>query len=213
MTISENKTEITDIKPKSSYNTPDPVITDLNMTIAQMKMSGMTKTQIANKLGLTLPDILYHLKRVDTLMELSRKGDIGDPVNSHRARLQENFKRIEDVYEHILMPGRHETPKRKAVDGWKTNHERLKLAQTTAIQLDKGLGVLVDRTEQKIESFEEKRLTVVNRLELAAQYGAEIPQAIQAEYVDITPDDTNKPQISAKQPANTDTPCPSRDNN
>jgi len=174
---------------KKNNKTPDPVITDLNMTVAQLKMSGLNNTQIAKRLGLGLPAITYHLQRFNNLINLNKSGDIDDPVNSHRARLQANFKKHEQVYREILKPG----SKKKGTDGWKTNHERLKLAKDTAIALDKGLGVLRERTEHKVESFEAKRLTVVNRLELAQQYGADIPEAIQADY-EIIPD-THTPDM------------------
>lgn len=175
MAISEN----TNVKePKKTQNMPERTVTELNMMVLMSLAEGKTQVEVAKEFKVTPSAINQQIKKVQKLIALNSGGELVDCVNGHRLRLQKNFKRIEDVYSFILKPG----SKKTGTDGWKTNHERLKLAQNTAIQLDKGLGVLRERTETPPESFEDKRLTVVHKLELATQYGAEIPQEIQADY-------------------------------
>lgn len=185
----------TEIESKQAINGKDPVITDLNMLIVTELASGKTQAQLAKELGVTPGAINHQKKRVERLLQLKNSGEIADPINNQRARLTKRLKKTD------LVIG-------QALKGYKDGHPQLKLATDTALAINKGLGVLAEHKEAEPESFENKRLTVVHKLELASQYGAEIPQEIQGEY-EIMDDKvdrpgTNDPETDRKQGPNSD---------
>lgn len=187
---------------KQGKNGHDPVITDLNMTIATMKMSGMRNCDIAIELGVTGSAVAQHLKRVTDLVSLSADGKINDPINDQRARLTKRLRKTDTIIGKAL----NYKDKTVAVD--QPGHNNLKLATDTALAINKGLHVLTDKQEHtvKVDPLADQRDKMQARLEAAQQFGMEI----EAE-CEIMPDDghdTNKPEISTKQPANADTASP-----
>lgn len=194
MSISKLKeSKSTDIDRK---NINTGLITDLNIVVANMKMSGMSNPEIAEELGVSSSAISQHLKRFKDLVSIDEKDKSLDPINNERARLAKKFNKINRVSDHILKAGSKATETKKEIPGWKTDFQRLKLAKDLGIDILKGSGVLRERTETPPESLEEKRLTVVHKLELAQQYGVEIPQDITAD-VEITTTDTPKCEVDA----------------
>lgn len=161
-------------------------ITDLNLTIANMKMSGMRNIDISREMGISNSAVCQHLKRFKDLVSIDGEKNT-DPINNHRVRLQRNFKKIEQVYDHVFKPGSKRGTKleKDYRPGWNNDHERLKLAVSTGLTLDKGLGVLVEHSEgTQTINYEDKRQQVIVNLGLAEQFGASIPQEIRAEIVD-----------------------------
>ena len=94
--------------------------------------------------------------------------------------LQRNFQKIEEVYTHVFKPGsktkrldENGKPNADHKPGWKNNLERLKLAVSTGLTLDKGLGVLVDKSENvtKVDVFTQQREDQQARIQAAKQFG------------------------------------------
>lgn len=147
-------------------NGKDPVITDLNMVIATMKMEGKTNSQIANELGVSLPDITYHVKRFHTLTGLKQAGEITDPINNQRGRLLKRLRKTDTVIGKALR------------DYGKS--DRLSVnASNVAIAVNKGLGVLVDKTEVsgQVDLLAQRRDDMRARLDACRQFGLNPPEA------------------------------------
>lgn len=163
---------------KPAKNGKDPVITDLNMTIGNMIIGGMTKSQVARELGVDPATITHHVNRLKTLTESKIQGEITDPINNHRARLMKRLRKGEKVIDYTLKP-----------KTFKKNHQQLAIANTMTIAMYKGLGVLVDKTEVsgQVDLLAQRRSDMQARIEAMRQFGLnpsdELP-AIMAEVVE-----------------------------
>lgn len=181
-------------KPAKSAH--DPVVTDLNMTIGNMIISGMSKAQVARELGITSATVSHHVKRLRTLTESSMRGEIDDPVNNQRARLINRLKATDRVIGYALRPGI-----------FKRSIDYLKVAKDVAIAVNKGLGVLVDKTEVsgQVDLLAQRRDDMRARLDACRQFGLnpvdELP-AIMAEVVedkvDVSRADSPAPEPEAQ---------------
>lgn len=175
----------------------DPVVTDLNMTIGNMIISGMSKAQVARELGITSATVSHHVKRLRTLTESSMRGEIDDPVNNQRARLINRLKATDRVIGYALRPGI-----------FKRSIDYLKVAKDVAIAVNKGLGVLVDKTEVsgQVDLLAQRRDDMRTRLDACRQFGLnpadELPAIMAVVEPEVEPDkvDVSRETV-VKQPA------------
>lgn len=198
--------ETSEIMQNPKFNRPDSIITDLNMVYLLETTKGKTQAQVAKEFGVTPAAVSLGIKRVKELTALKIKGEISDPINNHRARLINKLRKHERVYDHALKPGKADIKDKdgrviKPGDpGWKTDFRRLDLAVKTSLTLDKGLGVLVERSETPTTiNYEDKRQQVIVNLGLAEQFGASIPQEIKAEIVENSGETSDKQRDSDTQ--------------
>lgn len=193
-----NMSETTEITQNPKFNRPDSIITDLNMVYLLETAKGKTQAQVAKEFGVTPSAVSLGIKRVRELTALKTKGEISDPLNNHRARLIKKLRKTERVYDHALKPGKPALDDKPYEPGWKTEFRRLDLAVKTGLALDKGLGVLVDRSEApQVINYEDKRIQVVQKLQLADQFGAAVPEPVRAEIVDNSGETSGKENSQA----------------
>lgn len=147
-----------EIAQKESKNINSGQITDLNLVIANMKMSGMTGREIAKELNISDAAVSQHLKRFRNLIEV----DGASAINDSRARLTQRLVNGERVLDYALRP---KTFKKSAT--------YLGIAKDFTLSMFKGLGVLVDRTENvtKIDVYAQQREDQQARIEAAKQFG------------------------------------------
>lgn len=168
--------------PKPAKNGRDPIITDLNLTIATMKMSGKRNVDIARELGVTESAISQQLSKVKSLVNLKANGEIEDPINNHRARLMQRLKKGEKVIDYTLRP-----------KTFKKNHQQLAIANTMTIAMYKGLGVLVDKTEVsgQVDLLAQRRDDMRARLDACRQFGLNPADELPAIMAVVEPDKVN----------------------
>lgn len=193
---------------KQSKAYPDPIITDLNMAYALEVMKGKTQAQVAKEFGVTPAAVSLGIKRVRELTGLKGKGEIADPVNSHRARLIKRLRKTEKVYDEALKSGKV-VKDGKIIQGWKTDFRRLDLAVKTSLALDKGLGVLVERTEHTapIDALQQQREDMDRRVQAAKQFGLNVKNELPTVQVEVSNDvqavepDSNDKHVSRETSA------------
>lgn len=196
-----------EIASKSANNSKDPIVTDLNLTIATMKMSGKRNFQIAKELGISDSAVCQHLNRVKDLVNMKANGEIADPINNQRARLLKRLRKTDTVIGKALR------------DYGKS--DRLSVnASNVAIAVNKGLGVLVDKTEVsgQVDLLAQRRDDMRARLDACRQFGlnpADELKAVEAEVVDAEVDKVEVPRetpieaaIAIKQPIIATQPAP-----
>ena len=162
-----NQPEIPDKQPDYGKN---PTITDQNIAVMLALASGKTTRQLARELGVTDGAISWHKAKFRDLVQLKANNQISDPINDSRARISGKLKRFERVLDYTVKP-----------EVFKRDVKHLAIAAQTSIAGLKGLGVLQEHVEAKRESLEERRLTVIHKLELAEQFGGIVPAELRAE--------------------------------
>ena len=176
---------------------------DINRKINELKIENIRSNLHYQKL----------VEHVNTgIIQFDDNGNV-DLINDHKARIHKNYKRIEQVYKHVLIPGSKATEAKKETTGWKTDFQRLKLAKDLAVDIDKGTGVFSEhqKVSGKVEILADKRSQMQARLEASRQFG--IVEHGDVEVIEDGSDNVNKPQIEAKQGKNTDTASPPDDDN
>jgi hypothetical protein len=162
-------------------------LTERKAEIIALDALGLNQYEIAERLGLSQASISLQLKDIRSIA----------PVKQQRNNLIELLPKTVKVLESTL-------------DGHADNMAARKIAADVSLALNRGLGVLVDKQEvettSRKESLEIKRIEMVNRLEIAGEFGApDIP--ISADIGDIALNaqkqgTTEAPQsTNAKQPS------------
>ena len=150
---------------KPSYQMDKGKITDLNLVIANMKMSGMTGREIAKDLNISDAAVSQHLKRFRNLVEVDADG----AINDSRTRLTQRLNKFEKVIDYAVRPKQY----RKSAT-------YLGIAKDVSLNLLKGLGVLVERTEQvtEINLLAQQREDVQARIQAAKQFGLDVSKEL-----------------------------------
>lgn len=186
----------------NEQNGKDPVITDLNMTVANLKIQGLSNKTIGQQLGMALSDVNYHLKRVSMLTQSKANGEIVDPINNHRARLMKRLEKGEKVIDYTLKP-----------KTFKKNHQQLAIANTMTIAMYKGLGVLVDKTEVsgQVDLLAQRRDDMRARIDAMRQFGLNPADELPAIVAEVVEEKVGGADIASGKPlvcAEDNTPAP-----
>lgn len=182
-------------KPSNNINTGQ--ITDLNLVIANMKMSGMTGREIAEEMQISEAAVSQHLKRFKKLVTLN--GELNtDPINNSRVRLTQRLANTESVLNYTLRP-----------KVYRKSATYLGIAKDVSLNILKGLGVLVDKSEQatNINIYAQQREDQNNRIQAAKQFGLdpgkEIKQAEISAPIDVKDVDSDaQPVVPDDSPIN-----------
>ena len=161
-------------------------ITDLNIVIANMKMSGKRNVDIAREMGISNSAVCQHLKRFKDLVSIDGEIDT-NAINNSRVRLINRLEKAEKVIDYALKP-----------KTYKKSPTFLGIAANTSVSMFKGLHVFTEKTENvtKIDVFTQQREDQQARIQAAKQFGLdpgkELP-AIEAQTVE------NSVQTGCKQ--------------
>lgn len=151
---------------KPTKKTHDPKITDLNMAVVNEILNGKGKSELARELGIDPAGVTHHIRRVRELTRLKTAGEITDPINNQRGRLLKRLRKTDTVIGKALR------------DYGKS--DRLSVnASNVAIAVNKGLGVLVDKTEVsgQVDLLAQRRDDMRARLDACRQFGLNPPEA------------------------------------
>lgn len=168
---------------KPSKNIDSGQITDLNLVIANMKMSGMTGREIAKDLNISDAAVSQHLKRFRNLIEI----DGADAINDSRGRLTQRLNKFEKVIDYAVKPKQY-----------RKSPTYLGIAKDVSLNLLKGLGVLVEKTENvtKIDVYAQQREDQQARIQAAKQFGLDVSKELPVVEVEVV---ENSGETSGKQ--------------
>ena len=179
-----NMQETAQIEPKNGRK---PTITDLNLSIMLMKAEGKRNVDIARELEITESAVSQHISKLKALVNLKADGTIDDPINASRVRLIDRLKKGEKVVDYAL-----------AKKQYKRSSGYLNIAKDFTLSMFKGLGVLVEKTENvtKIDVYAQQREDQQARIQAAKQFGLDVSKELPTVEVEQI---ENSVQTSGKQ--------------
>ena len=159
---------------------PDTIkeITPRNASVFALFSQGLNGQQVADQLGITRQAVCVHVNKV---LAAIRGKDPDSPIVNQRKRLTAILPDTGAVYEKIV---------KRVANTDRYSDKDAELALKASDTINKGLQVLITKTEAPAPTtYEHKRIQVIERLNIASQFGGHVPAAIQAQ-AEIMPEPT-----------------------
>lgn len=159
-----------------------------SLEIKRLSENGLNTIQIASKLCMTHQGVAYHLKQYDN--HLAKMTGNTDLETLQRDKLTARLPKTLKVFDKVLKLGLEND----------ASFNHLKLANDTSLKLNTGLNVLSDSSETpQVINYEDKRIQVIAKLDLADQFGAAVSEPIRAEIVENSDQTGDKQRDSDSQ--------------
>lgn len=145
----------------------DGIMNPDELEIFALDIAGVSKRSIGKRLGLTRQIVDARLYRAKQAVAMAKPES---PIAQGREGVQQLIPKGVKAYE-------------KSLDEYIDNDKRPGLAIKTATEVLKGTQVLIPKEERETvkETVETKRMIMIERLEIATQFGAQAPENEQLE--------------------------------